>query len=54
MVSTAARLLWAERKIEKAWQWFVRAVRANADLGDAWGWWPKFERQHRMKVCVCV
>ena len=54
VICTVARLFWAERKIEKARQWFGRAVTANADLGDAWGWWLKFERQHGMKVCVCV
>ncbi|KAF9457237.1 PRP1 splicing factor, N-terminal-domain-containing protein [Collybia nuda] len=46
IICTVARLFWAERKIEKARQWFGRAVATNQDLGDSWGWWLKFERQH--------
>ncbi|KAI0260679.1 PRP1 splicing factor, N-terminal-domain-containing protein [Gloeopeniophorella convolvens] len=46
VICTVARLFWAERKIEKARQWFGRAVSADPDLGDAWAWWLKFERQH--------
>ncbi|KAH9936195.1 PRP1 splicing factor, N-terminal-domain-containing protein [Fomitopsis serialis] len=46
VLSTVARLFWAERKIEKARQWFERAITANPDVGDNWGWWLKFERQH--------
>jgi len=46
VICTVARLFWAERKIEKARQWFDRAVSAGPDIGDAWGWWLKFERQH--------
>ncbi|KAI0772191.1 PRP1 splicing factor, N-terminal-domain-containing protein [Irpex lacteus] len=46
IICTVARLFWAERKIEKARQWFERAVKVNPDLGDVWGWWLKFEQQH--------
>jgi pre-mRNA-processing factor 6 len=46
IICTVARLFWAERKIEKARQWFSRAVATNPDLGDSWAWWLKFERQH--------
>ncbi|GJE91643.1 pre-mRNA-splicing factor prp1 [Phanerochaete sordida] len=46
IICTVARLFWNERKIEKARQWFERAVKINPDLGDVWGWWLKFERQH--------
>ncbi|ETW81496.1 hypothetical protein HETIRDRAFT_383832 [Heterobasidion irregulare TC 32-1] len=49
VICTVARLFWAERKIEKARQWFGRAVGADPSLGDAWGWWLKFERQHGTK-----
>ncbi|KAI0071148.1 hypothetical protein K474DRAFT_1736070 [Panus rudis PR-1116 ss-1] len=49
IICTVARLFWAERKIEKARQWFERAVKINPDLGDVWGWWLKFERQHGTK-----
>lgn len=51
IICTVARLMWADRKIEKARHWFGRAV-ANeyADLGDTWGWWLKFEKQHGTEV----
>ncbi len=50
VICTVARLFWAERKIEKARQWFERAVAGNSDLGDIWAWWLKFERQHGTPV----
>jgi pre-mRNA-processing factor 6 len=50
IICTVARLFWAERKIEKARQWFGRAVATNSDLGDSWAWWLKFERQHGTAV----
>jgi len=50
VICTVARLFWAERKIEKARQWFDRAVGAGPDFGDTWGWWLKFERQHGTTV----
>lgn len=50
IICTVARLFWAERKIEKARQWFERAVKVNPDLGDVWGWWLKFEKQHGIVV----
>jgi pre-mRNA-processing factor 6 len=46
VICTVARLFWSERKIEQARDWFSRAVKADADQGDIWGWWLKFERQH--------
>ncbi|KAJ8094354.1 U4/U6 x U5 tri-snRNP complex subunit Prp1 [Marasmius tenuissimus] len=55
IICTVARLFWAERKLEKAREWFGRAVPPRqessdhdngADIGDLWGWWLKFERQH--------
>ncbi|TFK53830.1 hypothetical protein OE88DRAFT_1625782 [Heliocybe sulcata] len=49
IICTVARLFWAERKIEKARQWFERAVKTNEDLGDIWAWWYKFEHQHGTK-----
>lgn len=50
ILCTVARLFWTERKIEKARQWFERAIAANPDLGDNWAWWLKFERQHGVSV----
>lgn len=60
IICTVARLFWAERKIEKARQWFQRAVPprpddsvdTGADIGDLWGWWLKFERQHGTEVWI--
>ncbi|KAJ3218692.1 hypothetical protein HDU67_004474 [Dinochytrium kinnereticum] len=43
---TIARLFAAERKLDKARNWFGRAVKVNPDLGDSWAWWLKFEMQH--------
>ncbi|WWD17460.1 hypothetical protein CI109_101901 [Kwoniella shandongensis] len=46
VILSVARLFWGERKIEKTRQWMQNAITADADWGDAWGWWLKFERQH--------
>ena len=46
VLCSVARLFWAERKVEKAREWFERAIKADNDVGDCWGWWLKFERQH--------
>ncbi|KAH9480957.1 Pre-mRNA-splicing factor prp1 [Psilocybe cubensis] len=46
VVCTVARVLWADRMIERARDWFGRATATDPDLGDIWGWWLKFERQH--------
>lgn len=43
---TAARLFWSDRQVEKARSWFLRAEKADADLGDAWAWHYKFEVEH--------
>eukprot|EP01063_Lacrimia_lanifica_P036111 TRINITY_DN7076_c2_g1_i1.p1 TRINITY_DN7076_c2_g1~~TRINITY_DN7076_c2_g1_i1.p1 ORF type:complete len:951 (+),score=426.77 TRINITY_DN7076_c2_g1_i1:62-2854(+) len=41
-----ARTFWAERKLESARKSFQRAVKYDADLGDTWASWYKFEVQH--------
>ncbi|KDR68393.1 hypothetical protein GALMADRAFT_78691 [Galerina marginata CBS 339.88] len=46
VVCTVARVLWADRMIERARDWFGRATATDPDLGDIWAWWLKFERQH--------
>jgi pre-mRNA-processing factor 6 len=46
VIVAVARLFWTERKIEKTRQWMEKAISADGDWGDAWGWWLKFERQH--------
>lgn len=41
-----ARFLWRDRKLEKAREWFGRAVALDADLGDAWANKWAFEKAH--------
>lgn len=43
---TVARIFWEDRKIDKARNWFNRAVALNADLGDTWAHFYRFEMQH--------
>ena len=43
---TAARIFWAERKLEKADAWFQKAAILDPDYGDTWAWWYKFLLQH--------
>jgi len=46
IICTVARLFMTERKIEKAREWFKRAVKADSTWGDGWGWWLRFERAY--------
>lgn len=46
------RLFWSERKITKAREWFLRTVKIEPDLGDAWALFYKFEMQHGTEVRV--
>jgi pre-mRNA-processing factor 6 len=41
-----AKLFWAERKLQKAREWFTRTVKLEPDLGDAWIQFYKFELLH--------
>lgn len=54
----AFRLFWSERKITKAREWFLRTVKIEPDLGDAWAFFYKFELQHgteaRISFVVCM
>ncbi|KAK1749955.1 hypothetical protein QBC47DRAFT_310908 [Echria macrotheca] len=43
---TAARILWAERKLDKAQNWFEKALLLDRDAGDTWAWYFKFLVQH--------
>ncbi|KAF7724034.1 hypothetical protein EC973_001441 [Apophysomyces ossiformis] len=49
IVTTVARLFWTDRKIEKARNWFQKAVQIDPDQGDSFAWWYKFEQQHGTK-----
>ncbi|KAE9378282.1 putative Pre-mRNA-splicing factor prp1 [Stipitochalara longipes BDJ] len=43
---TIARLFWGERRLEKAQNWFEKAILLDSDLGDTWAWYYKFLLQH--------
>lgn len=48
------RLFWSERKITKAREWFLRTVKIEPDLGDAWAFFYKFELQHGTDVSMGI
>lgn len=50
MLFALFRLFWSERKITKAREWFLRTVKIEPDLGDAWALFYKFELQHGTEV----
>ena len=41
---TVARIFWNDGKVDKARNWFNKAVTLDVDLGDSWAWLVKFER----------
>ncbi|EFX03542.1 mRNA splicing factor [Grosmannia clavigera kw1407] len=41
-----ARVFWAERKLERAQNWFEKALVLDPDAGDAWAWYYRFLLQH--------
>jgi pre-mRNA-processing factor 6 len=43
---TVARVFWGERRLDKAANWFEKAILLDADLGDTWAWYLKFLLQH--------
>ncbi|KAI8064800.1 PRP1 splicing factor, N-terminal-domain-containing protein [Gilbertella persicaria] len=49
VVTAVARLFWTDRKIEKARNWFQKAIQIDPDQGDSFAWWYKFEIQHGTK-----
>ncbi|KAF2001397.1 hypothetical protein P154DRAFT_521780 [Amniculicola lignicola CBS 123094] len=42
LFAVVARIFWSERKLDKADTWFLKAIKANPDFGDAWVWYYKF------------
>uniref|UniRef100_A0A1S4DKM0 Protein STABILIZED1-like n=1 Tax=Nicotiana tabacum TaxID=4097 RepID=A0A1S4DKM0_TOBAC len=46
VIVAVAKLFWQERKVEKARNWFNRAVTLAPDIGDFWALYFKFEQQH--------
>jgi len=47
-------LLWVERKIAKAREWFLRTVKIDPDLGDAWAYFYRFEQTHGTEVSTAA
>lgn len=41
-----ARIFWADRKLEKAQNWFEKALVLDSDQGDSWAWYYRFLLQH--------
>ncbi|VDL63845.1 unnamed protein product [Hymenolepis diminuta] len=49
-----AKMFWAERLTSKARSWFMRTVKLESDLGDAWAYFYKFEMLHGTEVSRLV
>ena len=43
---SVARIFWADRKLEKAQNWFEKALVLDSDQGDSWAWYYRFLLQH--------
>ncbi|KYK60479.1 hypothetical protein DCS_01616 [Drechmeria coniospora] len=41
-----ARIFWGDRKLEKAQNWFEKALVLDPDCGDSWAWYYRFLCQH--------
>ncbi|KAF2819620.1 hypothetical protein CC86DRAFT_362569 [Ophiobolus disseminans] len=41
-----ARIFWAERRLDKASTWFLKAISLDSDFGDAWVYYWKFLSEH--------
>lgn len=52
LLFVCVRLFWSERKITKSREWFLRTVKIEPDLGDAWALFYKFELQHGTQVWI--
>ncbi|KAI1336324.1 pre-mRNA splicing factor [Xylariaceae sp. FL0016] len=46
LLVTVARVFWGERRLEKAQNWFEKALLRDSDLGDSWAWYYKFLLEH--------
>lgn len=51
---TIARIFWGERRLEKAQNWFEKAILLDSDIGDAWAWYYKFLMQHGTDVSLPI
>ena len=52
VVLSISLLFWCDRKIQKSREWFVRALKLDADLGDTWAYYYKFEKQYGKEETV--
>ncbi|KAI1812632.1 PRP1 splicing factor [Poronia punctata] len=46
LLVAVARIFWGERRLDKAQNWFERALVRDSDLGDSWAWYYKFLCEH--------
>ncbi|KAK6854543.1 Pre-mRNA-splicing factor prp1 [Apiospora arundinis] len=46
LLVAVARIFWGERKLDKAQNWFEKALVRDPDLGDSWAWYYKFLLEH--------
>ncbi|KAI1350340.1 PRP1 splicing factor [Xylaria sp. FL0043] len=46
LLVAVARIFWGERRLDKAQNWFERALVRDSDLGDSWAWYYKFLVEH--------
>ncbi|KAI1657319.1 pre-mRNA splicing factor [Daldinia decipiens] len=46
LLVAVARIFWGERRLEKAQNWFEKALVRDSDLGDSWAWYYKFLLEH--------
>lgn len=46
VLAAAGKMLWQDRKVDKARTWFHKAVTLAPDIGDFWAVYYKFELQH--------
>jgi pre-mRNA-processing factor 6 len=48
------RVFWGERELEKAQNWFERAVAADPDVGDAWAYYFKFMEEFKPELLDAI
>ncbi|RWA10819.1 hypothetical protein EKO27_g4277 [Xylaria grammica] len=46
LLVAVARIFWGERRLDKAQNWFERALVRDSGLGDSWAWYYKFLVEH--------
>ena len=46
LFAAVARIFWADRKLEKAQNWFEKALVLDSGSGDSWAWYYRFLCQH--------